>query len=33
VVVERQPRFAECLSLHQNIIRRHAHDDFLRQAL
>jgi len=33
VVIERQLRLAERLSLHQNIIRRHAHVHFLRRAL
>ena len=33
VVVERQLRLAELLPLHQNIIRRHAHDRSLRRAL
>jgi hypothetical protein len=33
VVVQRQLRLAELLSLYQNIIRRHAHVHFLRRAL
>ena len=33
VVVERQLRLTECLSLYQNISRRHAHGYFLRRAL
>ena len=33
VVVERQLRLAELLSLYQNIIRRHPHDHFLRRGL
>ena len=33
VVVQRQFRLAELLPLHQNIIRRHAHGQFLRRAL
>jgi hypothetical protein len=33
VVVERQLRLAELLPFYQNIIRRHAHDHFLRRAL
>jgi hypothetical protein len=33
MVVERQLRLAELLSLYQNIIRRHAQDHFLRRAL
>ena len=33
VVVERQLRLAEGLPLYQNIIRRHAHEHFLRRAL
>ena len=33
VVVQRQLRLAELLPLYQNIIRRHAHEHFLRRAL
>jgi hypothetical protein len=33
VVVQRQLRLAERLPLYQNIIRRHAHEHFLRRAL